>query len=45
MLHNILFTDEAHFTHIGVDSVRHINQGIMMIYAEQSEVNTIKCMV
>jgi len=45
MLRNILFTDEAHFTRNGVDSVRHTNQGIMMIYAEQSEVNTSKCMV
>jgi hypothetical protein len=42
MLRNILFTDEVHFTRNGVDSVRHTSQGIMMIYTEQSEVNTSK---
>ena len=42
MLRNILFTDEVHFTRNGVDSVRHTSQEIMMIYTEQSEVNTSK---
>ena len=32
----------VHFTRNGVDSVRHTSQEIMMIYTEQSEVNTSK---
>jgi hypothetical protein len=45
MLRNILFTDEAHITGSGVDGVKHTSQGIMMIFTEQSEVNTSKSVV